>query len=130
MAKDETKRIRPTILQEDRDALAAIKGFKDPVPVYKPANDDFALAKLQAAQQAVIDAREIEVQKESDASAARDATVAAEWAFHNIMLGSKDQVKAQYGDDSDQYSAVGMTKKSERHSPTRPGAAPAPQKTP
>lgn len=124
MAKDETKRIRPTILQDDRDTLAAIKGFK--TPVYKASNEDFNLVKLQAAQDAVVAAREIEVQKQNDADDARDATVAAEWAFHNLILGSKDQVKAQYGDDSAEYAGVGMTKKSERHSPGTPAAAPKP----
>ncbi len=79
--------------------------------------------KLIAAQKAVVDAREIEVQKQSDADAARDLTVAAEWAFHNLVLGAKDQVKAQYGDNSDQYAGLGLTKKSERQSPSRPAAA-------
>lgn len=124
MAKDETKRIRPAILQEDRDAHSAIKGFKD--PVYKPANDNFTVAKLQAAQDAVVAAREIEVQKQNEADDARDATVAAEWAFHNAILGAKDQVKAQYGADSDEYSGVGLTKKSERQAPSRAGGTPPP----
>ena len=34
-------------------------------------------------------------------AAARDATVAAEWALHDAMLGVKAQVLAQYGPDSD-----------------------------
>lgn len=123
MAKNETKRIRPVILQEDRDALSAIKGFKD--PVYKAANPDYDIDKLQAAQSAVVAAREIEVQKQNEADDARDATVAAEWAFHNIILGSKDQVKAQYGDDSDEYAGLGLKKKSEYHTPT---AATPPEK--
>jgi phage-related protein len=39
--------------------------------------------------------------------------MAAQWAFHNMILGGKKQVVAQYGDDSDQAQAVGLTKKSE-----------------
>lgn len=104
MAKDQTKRIRPMILQEDRDILSALKGFTD--PVYKPANPLYEQAKLQAAQ---------------------DATVAAEWAFHNLILGSKDQVKAQYGDDSAEYAGIGLTKKSERQSPGPSTADPTPK---
>ena len=57
------------------------------------------------------------MQKQNEADDARDATVAAEWAFHNIILGAKTQVKAQYGDNSDQYAGVGLTKKSEVQSP-------------
>lgn len=117
MAKNETKRIRPSILQEDRDALSAIKGFT--TPDYEPANDDFTLAKLEAGQAAVVAAREIEVQKQGEADDARDNTVAAEWAFHNLILGGKDQVKAQYGVNSNQVQAIGLTKKSERESPQR-----------
>src|SRR5438067_6838918 len=96
MAKDETKRMRPVILQEDRDAFAAIKAMSD----YAPANKTYTTDKLQALQDAVVQKREIEVQKQAEADAARDETVAAEWAFHNGMLAAKDQVKAQYGDDS------------------------------
>lgn len=116
MAKDETKRIRPGILQEDRDVLSAIKGFS--TPVYKPANDAFSVANIQAGQDAVVAAREIEVQKQGEADDARDDTVAAEWAFHNLVLGGKDQVIAQYGDDSGEVQAVGLKRKSEHASPT------------
>jgi hypothetical protein len=35
------------------------------------------------------------------------------------MLGAKDQVVAQYGDDSDAVQSLGLTKKSERKSPVR-----------
>ncbi len=40
--------------------------------------------------------------------------MAAEWAFHNAVLGVKDQVKAQYGKDSDELQSVGLTKESEK----------------
>jgi hypothetical protein len=49
---------------------------------------------------------------------ARDAAAAAEWEFHNIMLGVKTQVMAQFGDSSDQVQALGLKKKSERKMPT------------
>ncbi len=120
MAKNETKRVRPVIMQEDRDTLAAIKGFKN--PVYTPSNPKFTLALLQKAQDDLVAAREIEVQKQDEADSARDATVAAEWAFHNLVLGARDQVTAQYTDDSDEHAAVGLTKKSE----IAPRSQPAP----
>jgi hypothetical protein len=115
MAKNETVRIRPVILQGDKDALAAISDYK--APVYKPANDNFTLDKLQAAEDAMKDAQVTEVQKQNEADNARDAATAAEWAFHNIILEGKNQVKAQYGEDSNQYAGLGLTKKSERSSP-------------
>jgi hypothetical protein len=35
------------------------------------------------------------------------------------MLGVKEQVVTQYGDDSDALQSLGLTKKSERKSPAR-----------
>jgi hypothetical protein len=58
-----------------------------------------------------------------------DRMVAAQWARHNALLGAKQQVIAQYGDDSDEAQAVGLTKKSERAKPAaRAKAAATPAK--
>jgi hypothetical protein len=54
---------------------------------------------------------------EAELDTARDEATAAEWAFHNAMLGGKDQVKAQFGVDSNELQAVGLKKKSEYKSP-------------
>lgn len=123
MAKDETKRIRPSTLQQDRDGFAALKG----VTGYAPANADFIVAKIQTAQQNMVDMRDIEAQKQAELDTARDDATAAEWAFHNAFLGAKDQVKAQYGADSNELQAIGLTKKSEYASPKpKTPAAPTP----
>jgi hypothetical protein len=53
------------------------------------------------------------------ADAKRAAANAAEWEFHNAILGAKTQVTAQFGDDSDELAALGLKKKSEYKSPTR-----------
>ncbi|NQW29702.1 MAG: hypothetical protein HQ472_04240 [Ignavibacteria bacterium] len=45
---------------------------------------------------------------------AREAAILAEAKFHDIVLGAKRQVIAQYGDDSDEITTLGMKKKSER----------------
>ena len=89
------------------------------MPDYNPANTSFSkvalagcLADMQAAQQA-------EVNAQNFLGAARDAAAKAEWGFHNAMLGVKDQVVAQYGDDSDAVQSLSLTKKSERKSPVR-----------
>jgi hypothetical protein len=50
---------------------------------------------------------------------ARDAATAAEWDYHNTLLGAKNQVIAQYGDGSDQLQSLGLKKKSEHKSPAR-----------
>ena len=57
-----------------------------------------------------------------------DEAVAADWAFHNAVLGAADQVVAQFGKDSNEIQALGYKKKSEYKSPSKP--APAAPKTP
>jgi hypothetical protein len=51
--------------------------------------------------------------------AARDALVARQWEFHNTILGTKDQVMAQFGPNSDEVQAVKLKKKSEYKAPKR-----------
>ena len=53
------------------------------------------------------------------AEAARDDEVAAQWAFHDFIIGARTQVKAQCGDSSNQVQSVGLKKKSEYKSPAK-----------
>ena len=117
MAKDQTKPISDKTLKADSDALAAIKKMAG----YQPAdpNSDYTLAKLTASAQALSDAFDAHAQAEADRKTARDGHVAAQWAFHNAMLGARKQVIAQFGDDSEQAAGVGLKKKSEYAKPTR-----------
>ena len=50
---------------------------------------------------------------------ARDSATAKEWGFHNLMLGSKDQVTAQFGRNSNEVQAIGLKKASEYKAPQR-----------
>jgi hypothetical protein len=45
--------------------------------------------------------------------------VAKDWTFHNLMLGAKDQVTAQFGRNSDQIQALKRKKVSEYKAPQR-----------
>ena len=65
-----------------------------------------------------------EVQQQAALDAARDEATSAEWDFHNAMLGVKEQVKAQFGGDSNEWQALGLTKKSEKAKLSK--AAPTP----
>ena len=121
MGQDQTRRLAPKIIQEDIAALSAIQGITG----YTPANTAYALTALTAKLTGMNTAQATETQKQGDADAARDASNAAEWVFHNAILGSKAQIKAQFGEDSDQWQALGMTKKSERKKPARKVVAPA-----
>ncbi len=124
MAKDETRRLRPADLQADKDTSDAIAGMAD----YSPSNPSFTQAKIVAARKTMDDAQKKEIQDDGVARASRDAATAAEWEFHNMALGAKTQVVAQYGDDSDEVQSIGLTRKSERAKPTRKPQDPTPPK--
>ena len=114
MAKNQTVRLKPAVLQEDKNTLAAIATL---TPAYAPANAAYSVANLTTAQTAMTTAQATEVQKNGEAAAARDAANTNEWGFHNKMLEARKQVVAQYGSDSDQVQAIGLKKKSEYKQP-------------
>ena len=125
MAQKQTVRLKPKQLQDDQEVLAALADITD----YKPANAAFTLDKVQSAGAAMQKKQDDETRKQAAASAARDASVAAEWDFHNLVLGAKDQVIAQYGRDSNEAQGVGLKKKSERQAPRRRAKTPAAEGT-
>jgi hypothetical protein len=119
---NENKRLRPAQIEVDRASFAALQTITG----YAPANAAFALAKITEAEAAVRSRQAAEAQAEAALAAARDAAVASEWEFHNLIIGAKDQVMAQFGRDSNEVQAVGRKKASERKAPVRrakPGAA-------
>lgn len=71
------------------------------------------------AKKATADARTAEAKADATAKLARQAAMRAEWTFHNLVLGAKGQVKAQYGEDSDEMKTIGLKKKSEYKRPAR-----------
>lgn len=119
MAKNETKRLRPQILQEDRDAFVALQANTN----YRPSNTAYEVSAITAAQAAMINSQEAETLADDALAAARDNAVAREWDYHNLMLGAKVQVKAQFGEDSNELQGMGVKKKSEYNRPKRKGAA-------
>ena len=115
MAKNRKSRVPPLVLQADIDAFLALKVIAD----YKPANPDYALSAVTEKHDNLNATREAEIHAQNALAAARDATVAAQWAFHDVILDVKNQAKAQFGADSDEVAALGLKKKSERKSPSR-----------
>ena len=95
MAKNQNNRIRPVQLQADLDALTALRSFND----YAPANPAYALQKLESTLTGMKSAQDAELAAQNTLASARDAASAAEWELHNMLLGAKDQVIAQYGSD-------------------------------
>lgn len=109
MARNETKQLPPSILSEDREVYAALKGIAN----YAPANEQFTMTAVDASYQQMTAVQEREAQVAAELAAARDNKVAAEWAFHNKMLGCKDQVKAQFGPSSNELQSLKLKKKTE-----------------
>lgn len=115
MAIDKTRRLNPTILARDLDAFAALQAIVG----YTPANPAFTVANGLNAKTLELNTQASEAQAIAAQLAARDIAVAAEWAFHDFMLGAKDQVKAQFGSSSNELQGLGLKKKSEYDKPTK-----------
>lgn len=119
MAKNQNARLRPIQLQADLDASTAIVSL----PAYAPANPAYTQAAVQTALNAMKGAQQAEINAANALATARDNAAAAEWDFHNAMLGVKEQVIAQYGKSSNELQMLGLKKKSEYKAPARKAKA-------
>lgn len=115
MAKNETRPLRPALLAADREAFDALQGIEN----YTPANPAYTTEKIKALRDRVDEAQREATQAQAEADAKCDAATAAAWEFHNVMLGVKVQVHAQFGPNSDQVASLGVKKKSEYKRPAR-----------
>lgn len=97
MARDQSRRLKTTIFQADENGYIALQAIK----AYSPANPAFSLEAVVATRIEVESLRRNEAQALAIATNARYAAVAKEWEFHNLMLGVKTQIVAQFGIDSD-----------------------------
>jgi hypothetical protein len=115
MPKDRTKRLKPSILAADRESLAALTNISG----YAPVNPAYALTALNTLRTELDTTLDAEAQAAAAAAVARDSATAKEWAFHEAIIGMRDQVVAQFGRDSDEAQTIGRKKESERKAPTR-----------
>ena len=95
------------------DALTALRSIGG----YTPANSAYALAGVEIKLSSMKSMQEDELAVQNSLASARDAATAAEWEFHNFILGVKEQIIAQYGKNSDQVQSLGLKKKSEYKAP-------------
>jgi hypothetical protein len=109
MAKNQNRRIKPSHLTADENIFAALKAIDG----YAPANPAYSIEALSATYTQLQSFWDIETQAEAALATARDNSVAKEWEFHNQLLGVKDQVRAQFGKDSNEVQALGLKKTSE-----------------
>jgi hypothetical protein len=115
MGKNIYRPIDQRVLQDDIEAYAGLLGISD----YAPTNVAFEAANGTALK-AAMEASQIKaIQDRAVYEASRDKQCADEWAFHDYIRNMRIQVKAQYGEDSDEVQTVGLKKKSEYKNPKR-----------
>lgn len=115
MARDENIRVSPAVVAQDEAAFNALQKISG----YAPSNREHAVESLLAAIDEMHAAQIAEDQTLATAATARDKAAEAEWKVHNLMLGAKDQVKAQFGKDSVQVQEIGLKKTSDYKRPGR-----------
>lgn len=126
MANTRNSWLPGAVAQADIEAYLALKVMPD----YQPFSPDFSLPNVTNLHERLLATQEAELHAQHAHAAARDAAIAAQWAFHDAILGVKNQVKALYGPDSDQLAALGLKKKSERKAAARIPKAVAPPPEP
>ncbi len=115
MAKDQSKRVSSKDLSSDIIVIDALSGIAE----YDPHNSQYSVATIQSLYTTMIAAHVVETRADAALHAARDKAVTAEWGFHNAVLGSKDEVKAQFGKDSNELQSLGLKKASEYKRPAQ-----------
>lgn len=115
MAKNQSKRLPPGKIEADESGFAALQTITG----YTPINSTYTVNAVMAAHEELQALRKVEAQAAAAAAVARGDTIAKEWEFHNLMLGVKEQVIAQFGKDSEQLQAIGLKRKSEYKPPKR-----------
>ena len=110
MANKKKTRLAQRTLEKDRLIAMAVLDLKD----YGPANAAFTADRIGEALKAMQGAQAEERALLEAAAAAREAGMEAEDLFHEMILGVKRQVVAQYGDNSNEMASLGLKKKSER----------------
>jgi hypothetical protein len=119
MARNQTKRLPPIKIEADENGFAALQAIK----AYTPINPSYSLEAVRAVYAELEALRRKEAQALAAVLAARNEIIAKEWEFHNLMLGVKEQVIAQFGRDSGEVQALGLKRKSEYKWPKRKAAA-------
>jgi hypothetical protein len=115
MARNQSKRLPPAKIGADESGFAALQAITG----YTPINPAYTLNAVRTAHMELENLRRAEAQAAQALASARESAVAQEWEFHNLMLGVKEQVIAQFGKDSDEVQALGLKRKSDYKPPIR-----------
>lgn len=111
------RRLSPSTLQADLDCITALKAIEG----YAPSNPADTLTAVNDIQARVAAAQERELHAANAYAAARDDAVILENERHERVKSVKNQVRAQYGNDSNEVASLGLKKASERKPTKRQG---------
>ena len=117
MPNNANRRLSPDTLQADLDCITALKAIEG----YAPSNPADTLTALNDIQTRVAAAQERELHAANAYAAARDDAVLLENERHERVKSVKNQVRAQYGNDSNEVASLGLKKASERKPTKRQG---------
>ncbi|HKR01190.1 MAG TPA: hypothetical protein VJT09_10980 [Pyrinomonadaceae bacterium] len=115
MARNQSRRLPPAKIVSDENGFAELQSIEG----YTPINPTYTLDSVRAAHLELENLRRLETEAAAALASARESAVAKEWEFHNLMLGVKEQVIAQFGKDSSQVQALGLKRKSDYKPPVR-----------
>jgi len=110
MSNNAKRRIPPKVLLEDIKtfhALATIKG-------YAPHDPDLTIEAITATHNELVADQIAFVQGQIALDRLRDKLIATEHRIHGQVGSSKDAVRGQFGDDSEEIATVGLKRASER----------------
>jgi hypothetical protein len=109
MSKSPSRRLSRAVISEDETVFNALQNLSG----YTPANPAYAVTVISQALKDMRDAHVDEDQGEAAQATRRDTSISREWAFHNLVIGAKEQVVAIFGKDSTQVQELGLKRKSE-----------------
>ena len=110
MTTTPSRRVPALVLADDIKAFQALATIQG----YAPHDPELKLDVVTAAFEALSADQAAFVRAQVAMNAARDKLAHTEQRAHGKMLRVKDSVCSQYGDDSNEYAALGMKKKSEK----------------
>ena len=110
MSNTPGKRLPAQVVADDTKAFHALATIEG----YAPHDPDLTLEAITATYEELMADRAALVRAQIALDIIRDKIGNTEQRFHGQMRGSKDSVRGQYGDDSNELAAMGLKKASEK----------------
>lgn len=109
------KRLSPNQKAELKGDFAGLKSITS----YKPSKDEFKTSDIEAIDTRLDNLDEQISQAEAQLADLRNQAADTGAEYVKKMKGARQQIVAQFGDDSPEYEAVGGIRTSNRKSPVR-----------